>query len=183
MVRLAMGKFFLKNLLLKVTLHNYCWICTPGLNNHVTCLLLNLTGILMRIDVWQMPEKMNLNQERDLVTVECCQCVRDLLGSPVLQKHMNYKLERVYGDDDRKSAVFDEILGCTANWWDTQVIFSLLKKFLMLTNCTKKLPTEFKGGEGAWTVHLTLGNVSKSMHRSPAGSSRSAVQLASRSES
>lgn len=66
-----------------------------------------------------MPEKMNLNQERDLVTVECCQCVRDLLGSPVLQKHMNYKPERVYGDDDRKSAVFDEILGCTANWWDT----------------------------------------------------------------
>ncbi|KAH9947697.1 hypothetical protein B0H21DRAFT_778363 [Amylocystis lapponica] len=123
------------------------------------CKEMNQTGDLLDADGKPMSEMLEL-WYRDPV-----ECVRELLGNPAFANVMHYTPERVYEDEERKSAVTDEMW--TAEWWwETQgrlPMGSTVVPVILSSDKTKL--SQFRGDKSAWPLYLTIGNISKDVRR------------------
>ncbi|CAA7269607.1 unnamed protein product [Cyclocybe aegerita] len=95
------------------------------------------------------------------------EAVRSLWGDPSLAKHLVYRPQKVFTDEDRMSCVYTEMW--TGDWWN-----GVQKKLpkgatvapvIIATDKTQL--TQFSGGKSAYPVYLTLGNIPKSIRQKP----------------
>ncbi|KAF9470187.1 hypothetical protein BDN70DRAFT_845947, partial [Pholiota conissans] len=93
------------------------------------------------------------------------ECVRELIGNPMLREGMRYAPERVYEDKEGKNQIIDEMW--TASWWwdvQRQLPIGATIAAIILSS-DKTLLSNFRGDNSAWPVYLTIGNIPKEIRR------------------
>ncbi|KAI0074716.1 hypothetical protein K474DRAFT_1601024, partial [Panus rudis PR-1116 ss-1] len=96
-------------------------------------------------------------------------CVRELLGNPTFRNHLNYAPEKVYGEafEQDEARIWSEMW--TGDWWwdvqDRLEPGSTIAPIVLASDKTHL--TNFSGDKAAWPVYLSVGNIPKSIRRSP----------------
>ena len=150
-------------------LHGVKWTYRP----------IHLNGDVLDDNGKPMTEQLEL-WYRDPVEV-----VRELMGNPIFREVMKYTPERVFCDPAGTEAVVNEMW--TAEWWWEMQVTCFMKSLINNTltyhlTLQKHLPkgatiaplilstdktklSQFRGDKSAWPVYLTIGNISKEIHR------------------
>ncbi|KAI0342945.1 hypothetical protein BDW22DRAFT_1439756 [Trametopsis cervina] len=126
-----------------------------------------------RCEMWEaVGDEVDDNGEKRTEVLELwkrnpVKCIEDLLSNPMFEEHLHYESERIYEDSERLKPIFGEMW--TGEWWEkTQK--SLPKGAtivpVILASDKTQLST-FSGDKSAWPVYLTIGNLPKSLRRSP----------------
>ncbi|CAE6368386.1 unnamed protein product [Rhizoctonia solani] len=98
--------------------------------------------------------------KRDIVKV-----VGELIGAPRFKNHMRYAPERHWTSRNRRQRVYDEMWSGEW-WWRTQDPYGTIVPLIIASDKTC-LTRMSGGGQQAYPVYLTIGNISKSIRRKP----------------
>ncbi|KAI0071914.1 hypothetical protein K474DRAFT_1606079, partial [Panus rudis PR-1116 ss-1] len=96
-------------------------------------------------------------------------CIRELIGNPAFREHLNYVPQKVYGEafEKEEARIWSEMW--TGDWWwdiqDRLDPRSTIAPVILASDKTHL--TNFSGDKAAWPVYLTIGNLPKSLRRSP----------------
>ncbi|KAI5981879.1 hypothetical protein EDC04DRAFT_2874697 [Pisolithus marmoratus] len=103
---------------------------------------------------WDSPEDKHMVHYRDPL-----EAIKALLRDPALAKHIVYKLKHIFTDATKEKRVYNEMW--TSSWWEeTQAKLpegSCVAPVIIATDKTQL--TQFSGGQQAYPVYLTLGNI------------------------
>ncbi|KAJ6611866.1 hypothetical protein B0H10DRAFT_2283854 [Mycena sp. CBHHK59/15] len=93
------------------------------------------------------------------------ECVKELIGNPVFRDVMRYVPEKLYANKEETIEVVNEMW--TASWW-----WEIQKRLPpgstiapLILSSDKTMPSNFRGGNSAWPVYLTIGNIGKDTRR------------------
>ncbi|KAI0696099.1 hypothetical protein BC835DRAFT_1272404 [Cytidiella melzeri] len=99
------------------------------------------------------------------------ECIRELLSNPTFKDNLRYAPEQRYEDDRGERPVLGEMW--SGAWWERVQVSKrkLLPKGATLVPVIlasdKTQLSNFSGDKSAWPVYLTIGNIPKSLRRSP----------------
>ncbi|KAI6010552.1 hypothetical protein EDC04DRAFT_2871165 [Pisolithus marmoratus] len=82
------------------------------------------------------------------------EAIKALLGDPALAKHIVYKLKCIFTDATKEKRVYNEMW--TSSWWE-EMQGSCVAPVIIAMDKTQL--TQFSGGQQAYPVYLTLGNI------------------------
>ncbi|KAF8598911.1 hypothetical protein BDV93DRAFT_450229, partial [Ceratobasidium sp. AG-I] len=93
--------------------------------------------------------------------------VHELIGNPRFKEHMRYAPERHWTSEARDNRIYGEMWSGDW-WWRTQVIGDENATIVGLILASDKTKLSILcGGQQAYPVYLTIGNISKSIQRKP----------------
>ncbi|KAG0702907.1 hypothetical protein DFH29DRAFT_982183 [Suillus ampliporus] len=92
------------------------------------------------------------------------EAIKTLLGNPAHTDHTVYKPYKIFSDHSKTNHIYNEMW--TGKWWHSvQEKGAMLAPVIITTDKTQL--TQFSGSKSAYPVYLTLGNISKAIHRKP----------------
>ncbi|KAK0183857.1 hypothetical protein F5146DRAFT_1106274 [Armillaria mellea] len=109
----------------------------------------------------------NLTERLELWYQDPVDCIHELMGNPMFCDVMKYTPEKLFSDLEGSTAVINE-MWTVSWWWDLQI-----QKYLpagatiipVILSSDKTKLSQFHGDKSAWPVYLTIGNISKDVHR------------------
>lgn len=72
------------------------------------------------MDIRDATGEQMLTEEVELWSRDPVECIRELIGNPAFQKHMQFKPEKIYTDARCTNEKFHNMWTCEW-WWDLQV--------------------------------------------------------------
>ncbi|EIW79697.1 hypothetical protein CONPUDRAFT_43595, partial [Coniophora puteana RWD-64-598 SS2] len=108
-----------------------------------------------------------LTEELELWWRNPVDCIKELLGNPLLDGSIVYAPEQIFDDEDAKVRQYEEMW--TGDWWwemqgrlpDGAVVAPVILA------SDKTALSQFSGNKSAWPVYMTLGNISKEVRHQP----------------
>ncbi|KAI0691896.1 hypothetical protein BC835DRAFT_1407173 [Cytidiella melzeri] len=98
-----------------------------------------------------------------------------LLANPTFKDHLHYAPEQEYKDESGEKPILGEMW--SGAWWENRQLHNSIPAQKRLPEGTTLVPvilasdktqlSNFSGDKSAWPMYLTIGNISKSVRRSP----------------
>nr|VWO99818.1 Beta-lactamase (EC [Ganoderma boninense] len=95
------------------------------------------------------------------------ECIRELIGNPLLADALRYAPEHVYADEEGENRIYDNMW--TGDWWWEQQLKlpsgATIAPVILASD--KTTLSRMSGDKSAWPVYLTIGNIDKAVRRRP----------------
>ncbi|KAK0189620.1 hypothetical protein F5146DRAFT_1103764 [Armillaria mellea] len=107
----------------------------------------------------------NLTERLELWYQDPMDCIRELMGNPMFCDVMKYAPKKLFSDLEGSTAVINE-MWTVLWWWDLQKYLPVGATIVpVILSSDKTKLSQFCGDKSAWSVYLTIGNISKDVRR------------------